>query len=133
MDLAEFSQVGADLIDLGGKLKAKKAQREELNAEISDLEEKIRPLIVRHSQLLAEVIGSPPPIVIAPTNGAGNNNPPPPPPDPQTNHDALRKRVLQYLQHCEPGVSAGDVAEHLHLDPSLVRDVMRELMVGRGR
>jgi predicted ArsR family transcriptional regulator len=140
MDPAEFARVGAELVELGGKLNEKKAARDALNKEITELEEQIRPLMVEHQKMLAELVGVPvqavpPPGPPPPTppngNGNGNGGPPKPPFDPNT---AIKQRIIAFLNRSEPGVSALEVADALKIDVSLVRQAMNDLMrQGAGR
>jgi len=112
-------------VELGGELKKKKAEREELDKEIAALEEKLRPLVVQHTQLLSDLVGTPPP---AATSVAGS--------DPVVKGSApineqLRKRLTDYLAKADPGISAFEIAEALKVDPTLVREVMRDLAKGK--
>jgi len=134
MDVAEFASIGAKIVEVGEKLKELRGQRDDVNAQISTLEKELTPLLTRHAQLIAEVIGVPATAVLpVPTPG---NGPPPGPnaPSGSPNAEALRlvkKRVLEFLDDAEPGLSAAEVATALRLDPTQVRQVMADLSRGR--
>lgn len=142
MNVAELVTIGAKIAEIGETLKSKRAERDELNAEISALEKELMPLVVEHSKIIAEVIGHP----IQPPAA-----PPPPPPNwgprqlqanggeinitTQVNGHGLtnaqaKQRITDYLNKAEPGTSAADVAAALRMDPSLVRQVMADIMRG---
>jgi hypothetical protein len=145
MDADEFVKVGRELGELGSRLTELRKAREDIDEEIKDLEEKARPLALRHAELVAEVVGKP----VALTEAAEEvsslpDSPPPSPPGsvatngrgqplkgPMTKNQrtALRNRITAYLDKCEPGTSAVDVAEALHLDVSVAREAMRDIML----
>lgn len=140
MDAAEFSRVSAELLELGERLKGLRDQRKDLDSEISELEAKVRPLVVRHAQMLADIVGNimptapapaPAPVQLAqPQNYAGS----PPNMAPVVEEPSIAKaKIIRYLQNAEPGISAGDIAQALRLDVGTVRQVMHEMMTnGRG-
>ena len=133
MDTSEFAQLGAELVEKGSKLKELKKAREDLDKEIEELENEIRPLLTEHSKFIAELVSpaAPPP--------------PPPPPPGQEPHvevsngnggltDDLRAKIKKYADtraDPETGISAGEVADALKIDPVLVRQAMGEMVRGR--
>jgi hypothetical protein len=118
MDAAEFAQVGAELVELGYRLNELKTERTRVEAEIAELEAKIRPLVVQHSQFVAQLIGAPAPSValVSPTT-----------PEQRPDMTLIERRVRHFLQSAEPGLSVHEIAAELKLDPVLVRQVMVEL------
>jgi len=131
MDVVELTEVGTKIAEVGGKLKERREQRKVIDEEIALLEVELRPLLLRHSQILADVIGAPiappapPPVYLPPSNGGG---PPLPPAGPNPKQAIeLKKRIIKFLEDAEPGTSAADVATALNLDPLTVRAVMGEM------
>lgn len=142
MDALEFQKVGAAIVELGGRLSELKAQRDVLDKDIVALETELKPLLVQHSKMIAELVGLP---AIPPTT------PPPPPvthgshayippdravrPAPATDPIGpalLRKRIMELLRNEEPGVSALQIAERLGVDAYEVRKIMREFAESRS-
>lgn len=145
-DPSEMVELGAELANAGAKLKELKAERDRLNEEIAKLEAHVRPLTLKYSQLLVEIVGplpqpaGEPAPVPPPTPPSLFENTTPPPQAMQTTTfapnvqsakppDGLRQRVLAYLQRVKPdeNLSALEIAEALHVDPVIVRQVMIEI------
>lgn len=131
MDITQFAQVGAKIAELSHKLKSKRTALDALQKEITTVEDELRPLVVEHSKMVAELVGSSGTVMVAaPAAGGpvaiqtGVVNP--------AALDGIRSRLLQYLERADPGTSAGDVAEALKVDVLLVRQVMSE-MARKGR
>ena len=133
MDIAEFASLGAQIVEVGEKLKEARVRRDAANAEISELEKQLGPLLTRHAQLIAEVVGSPMPTapiqpVFQPVHV--NGGPVPQPQGGPATKEALavvKKRLVEFLEDAEPGVSAAEVAQALRLDPLIVRQAMADL------
>jgi hypothetical protein len=129
MDAAEFANIGAKLVMIGGQLNELKAERDELNTQIAKLEAEIRPLIAQHALMIAEIVGAPPPVVqaapaytpVGPGAASGAT-----PAEAATLGPSARKKIIAFLDRCEPGVSALQIAEALSLDAVLVRQIMHE-------
>lgn len=153
----ELVQVGTAIVGLSESLHAARAERDAAQAKVNELEAKLRPLLVQHASLMAQITGAvpaqaqqwppgvpmypqpmypPQPVPMMPP-GAPQMPPqmPPqqlPPASPAT--DPLRNRVKDYLRTRGGGedtLSPLDVAEVLHVDAALVREVMREMRTGR--
>jgi hypothetical protein len=135
MDIANLAIIGAKIAEVGEKLKVLRGQRDEINEQIGSLEKELMPLVVEHSKIIAEIVGTPPAPPPAPPGAfAGGGGPPPPIPQPGASPEVLQKakaRILKYLDDAEPGVSAADVANALKMDPFLVRRIMGEMSMGR--
>lgn len=127
VDVSQLAVVGAELVELGERLKVLRKKRDEVQAEITELEAKLTPLVLAHSKIIASIVGQP---VAAPSppyvNGGGGGGG-----LPTVDGDA-KGRILRFLERAEPGVSALDIATALHLDASIVRNVMRELRERNG-
>lgn len=126
MDEPEITAVGMKIVELGSKLKKLKADRDELTMQITAIEAEIAPLLVRHTQLIAEITGMLIPKPVAPEAPSVEASPTPGRVD-----GGLKKRVLKFLQGAEPGVGAVEVADALKLDAALVRQVMMEMARGK--
>lgn len=137
MDIADLATLGARIVELSHKLKAKKNEREILDKDITALESELMPLVTEHSKVIASVVGAalpaPVPYVTPPhalPNGPRpqqqpkNDDAPPPIPTPDA---AVKKKVLDYLRTAEEPGSAQTIAEALRLDPLVVRQVLSEL------
>lgn len=124
MDVSELVGLGGQIVEIGTRLKVLRKKRDEVNAEISSLEDNLKPLVVQHAQIIAETIGAPIASIASPQAGFLQPDTPQslePPPD-------IKKRVLMFLQNnAERGASPLDIAEALKLDVMDVRGVMREL------
>lgn len=130
MDVAELASVGAQIVEIGGKLKELREQRDAVNAHISELEKELMPLVTLHAKIIAHVIGAPipspaPPPALVPAKGGGSSGSSGGP-TPQV-LTAVKKKVVDFLQDAEPGMSAAEVAQALRLDPSIVRQAMADL------
>ena len=127
MDVPELAEVGAQIAEIGVKLKSLRVKRDELNTEISELEQELHPLVVKHSKLIAEIVGTsaqtPAPAAAAPVVPGA-----PAPPTEGPPSEAMKKRVLQFLKRTHDQVSAQEVAEALSIPAQVVRDVMRDMM-----
>lgn len=122
MDAAELADVGAKLVELGTELKAKREERDVLNDEIAKLEKKMAPLVAKHSELIAEIIGKP----AAPPPG-NPNAPPVPTNTPQRAGVELKRRIIAFLERAPEGTGAIDVADALKIDVMLVRQAMMDM------
>jgi hypothetical protein len=128
MGIEDLAVIGAKIVEVGAKLKELREQRDTINVDISALEKELTPLVVQHSKIIAEIVGTAAPVVAAPTAATGPAGSAQPPQGPGP--DALasaKKRIVEYLKDAEPGVSATDVAQALRLDPFLVRQAMADL------
>jgi len=136
MDMAEFADVGAKLVEVGQRLKQLKSERADLDKGIAEADAELQPLLVRHQQLIAELVGVPAtPVAPAPTPStltpAQRNAPPLSPPIPtESDLEASKDRIREFLADAESGTSAHDVAAALRLDPVLVRTVMQNWVRG---
>jgi len=126
MEAIEFVEVGGKIMKLGGELAILRDERKALDEKITAMEKELLPLVGRHAELLAAVMGAAMPKPLAPL--------PPPPvasmpsgPSPGDEKVALMRRVKGFLNNAEPGTSAMQIAEALKVDASLVREVMRDL------
>lgn len=145
MDQQEFAKVGAELVELGTKLKELKAQRAVLDKEIAELESKVRTLMAKHTQMLAEIVGVPtsvsedapmgmmmaaeavgskPEQAMVPTGSVVSTGI-----TPRQEKARIKARVLAFLENAEPGTSALQIADALRIDAAAVREVMAELAV----
>jgi hypothetical protein len=88
------------------------------------MEKELLPLVGRHAELLAAVMGSAMPKPVAPVPVAA---PLPTGPTPGDEKVALMRRVKGFLNNAEPGTSAMQIADALKVEASLVREVMREM------
>lgn len=134
MDAAEFVEVGSKILKIGTQLSDLRAEREALDKQISLLESEFVPLVVRHGELLAEMAGTAMP------------KPPPPPapvptfsvtPAPANDKMLLVNRIKGFLKQAEESEqdqrpSATQIAEALKVDPTLVREIMRDVLSGAG-
>lgn len=129
MDAAEFVTVGGKIVELGSNLEQLRAQRETLNVQIEELERQLVPLLAKHSELVAAVMGRALPMkpVVAPAL-------PPPPslltetePAPTVDRVRLKRQILQLIDNSEEQLSATEISEKLKVDAVLVREVMRSL------
>ncbi len=118
MDIAEFTAVGAKIVEVGSKLSKLRSQRDGVATQITELETELMPLLVKHSQMIAEIAGKPPTPPAPPA--------PPPGATPELNGE-IRQRVFKFLEDAEPGISAGEISRALRLEPYLVRQAMIEL------
>jgi hypothetical protein len=128
MDLAELVTVGAKIAEIGERLKILRGQRDELNVEISALEKELMPLVVQHSKIIAEVLGTPLPVPSA--NGAPPQEYGGLPPGRQPSRDQsfdLKRRIIEFLEGEEPGLSAAEIATALKADPFQVRQIMADM------
>jgi hypothetical protein len=120
MDVAELTSIGSRIVELSSKLEGLRAKRTEAQAGIDEVETELKPLVLRHAQIIASVVG---PLV-----------PPAAPPDapkaPGVDPPAIevRQKVLRFLSQAEDSISAMEVAERLHLDPVVVRQIMQSAM-----
>lgn len=159
MDLVEFTNIGQDIVRLTAQLSDVKEERAKLDAQIAELEQQLVPLTRRHAELVAGVLGHAAPApVSAPIVHAqpGGGAPAPQPHQPhvastfappvglptprgrggpagETAHDQARARILKFLDtEAEPGIGALEVGTALGIDPSIVRQVMFEMVNPRG-
>lgn len=135
INIAEIATLGARIAELGLKLKALKDERSALDEEIQHIETELRPLALDHAKLLAAIMGQAlPAVASAPTSLL---------PTPGPNHTeevanfpavdmvVLKMKIKQYLTNAPPGVSALQIAEAIHADPTAVRYALRNL-TGNG-
>lgn len=139
MDAAEFVELGNQIMQHGAELKTRRAERDKLNAEIEALEAKLQPLLVRHSQLVAEMVGAarPPPPRAAPAATTVVATPATPSPGVVLSTDEvaasaverkkLAARIMKLIENSDANLSSLEISERLQVDGVLVREVMREL------
>jgi len=130
INIAELATLGAQIAELGMKLAEMRARREAVNVEILAVEKDLLPLITKHAQLIASITGQVaqipqvfPTVQAVPTALPGT-------PSSVTSSNPSKERIVQYLKRCEPGSSALEIAEQIHVDPTLVREVMADLRRG---
>jgi len=137
-DASEFVQISNSIMKFSVDLKALKDSRDDLNSQISDIEKELLPLIAQHSKLLGEMVGIAATVPVVPS---ASNNPLVAVNPVNLNAPAItgvpansphKARIKDYLSRIgEEAVSATDVANSLNIDPSLVRECMRELLAGK--
>lgn len=143
---AELVQIGTRIVELGSDLEEARAAKAKADARVAELESELRPLLRQHATIVAKAAGGvtfASPEVAQPqqtfvlqgpsalpneTSLAGAGTPAAAPANVQ-----LKNRVKDYLKNrnAEEGVSAGEVADHLKIDPLVVREAMLELKHGR--
>lgn len=124
MDAAEFVEVGGKIVELGGKLQLLKNQRTLLDDQISAMEAELVPLLSRHTELVSSVMGTAMPKpstapVALPTVAPVPNE-----------RLVLITRIRSFLKDAENvdgGISATQIADALHVDPAIVREILRSL------
>jgi len=127
-DGTEIVAVGSQIAELGFRVKGLRAERAKLDEQITDLEAELNPLVVRHAQLIAELVGTPAqPAAQAASGSAGALEMPVAPATAPVNAN-LKARVKAYLEKAPPGVGAHEVAEALTIDSGVVREVMRDMV-----
>ena len=127
MDLAELVVVGGKIAEVGERLKTLRGERDVLNKEISELEKILMPLVVQHTKIISEVMGTPLPVPAAQQpQGPGGGHVPPRQAAREPGSD-LKRRIIEFLDDAEPGLSAADVANALKADPLHVRQIMAEM------
>lgn len=141
---AELVQIGARIVELGSDLEEARVVKAKADARVAELESELRPLLRQHAVIVAKAAGgvtfsspenpqpaqalAPPSAPQSETSLAGAGTPAAAPANVQ-----LKNRVKDYLKNrnAEEGVSAGEVADHLKIDPLVVREAMLELKHGR--
>ena len=129
-DPVELSKLGSEIVRISVQLRALRGDRDELNKKISELEKELRPFILRQHELMSTLIGEalPAPAPAAPAAPSGTvSSGAAPVASSGGSGTALKQKVLEFLRKCDETVSAGDIAESLHIDPALVREAMLEL------
>lgn len=127
MDVAELATLGTQIVELGTRLNGLKEQRDALNTEVVELEAELRPLVLKHAQIVASLVGTPvsPAPAVPSVDGRGRELLPDGPAK-----DEARRRVVAYLADAEPGIGALEIASQLRLDGMLVRQIMFEMSHG---
>jgi hypothetical protein len=154
-DIGELGLIGAQIAELGVKLRSLREDRDELNVAIGKLEAELLPLITKHAQIVAAITGTvfqppqphpaalsvvpqpyqgsvPGPQVSVPLSPAAGAVTPKLVSQSKAELESMKKRIKGYLSRAEPregGISALQIADELRLDPDLVRLVMREWML----
>ena len=129
-ELADLATIGAQIVELGVKLKSLKAERATLDLEITTIETELMPLVAKHAKIIAAITGvalqpakrAP---AAAPTSapaGAGASTP----------ANVAKNRVKDFIKtRAQEGMSALDIADVLKVDASLVRECMNEIIHAR--
>jgi hypothetical protein len=135
INIAELAQLGARIAELGLALSGIRDEQKVLADRAHEIEKELMPLITQHARCIAAITGQVTQAVPQPYQADASSQPPPggvaphtPPPGGAP--DPMKVRVMQYLQRVEPGSSAADIAEQLHIDPQLVRDTMSDIKRG---
>lgn len=147
MDISEFTQVGAKIVELGIKLKELRSHRSDVDVEISDKEKELQPLIVAHTQFLAEFAGqafapiAPTPVSRAPNAPPGYVTEVSPAGVPivkgyqgspnQTNMVRAEQQVRAYLEKNQDDpreVFPMKISEDLKIDYAVVRTLMAKII-----
>jgi len=135
MDIARLTELTPLLLEKGTLLNEKKAARDELNAEIAELEKELNPLVVEHSKLVASLLGTSAAVapVVAQPMGLGQPYPARDgtagggPLDYRSDKEQAKRKILAFLENAEPGISAYDISQQLNIDGVIVRQIMAEL------
>lgn len=147
----ELVTVGNQIVKLGAELDEARAVLTAAQAKVTAIENELRPLLVRHSELIQSAVGAggitlsvpPQTAPAAPQNGvqplpstsgasdlslAPKGSPAALPATQQ-----LKARVKDFLKTRvkDDTISASEVAEALHIDALVVREAMLELRHGR--
>jgi hypothetical protein len=129
VDPTELVKLSTEIIDRSTKLGELKTQRDELNKQIAELDKELRPAILKQQQMMAALMGDPIPVPLAQVPVAAIPVVPGTP-TPSGNGGTLRQKVVAYIQKCDESVSAMEIAEALHIDAAMVREVMLDLRRG---
>lgn len=123
VDFSDLATIGAQIAELGVKLKGLRSERDALNKLIEEAEAQLMPLVVQHSKIIADITG-----VALPKPAPRAATPDSPPPGvPVAN--VAKNRIKDYIKtRAQEGMSALDIAEALHVEAALVRECMNELM-----
>lgn len=129
IDLADLATIGAQIIELGLKLKELKAERGDLDAAIMAIETELMPLVVKHTKIIASITG----VVLAPRQAAPAAPATPPPGQSPGGPQSIPKaRIKDFIRtRAQEGMSAMDIADVLKVEPSLVRECITEIMQSR--
>lgn len=122
--MEELATIGEQIAIKGAKLKEMREEREALSTVIKTLEEELTPLVQRHTEIVAGIVGKPAapvPVVAVPGGNNGSGDP---------KEDTLRNRVIAYLED-KSNVSAFEVSEALSVSPAIVREAMRAMAAKR--
>lgn len=140
MDAAEFAEIGAKIVKHGVELEKLRSERDALNSQIQILEKELLPLLARHSELIAAMMGRPITPVAAPTPTAVSVTSASGVPlantlgeaamVPQVDRKILRRRIQKLMEEADDAMSAMDIAERLKIDAVLVREIMLEMRNG---
>jgi len=119
------------IVELGGKLSELRTARDALNTQIQGLEKELLPLVAKHGELMAALLGQALPVAVAPAALEAS----PAVADSSASLSATtKKRVIEFLKRqdtSEGGISAMEIAEALKIDVSSVRECMLEMRTGR--
>ena len=121
--MEELAKIGEQIAIKGAKLKEMREEREALSTVIKTLEEELTPLVQRHTEIVAGIVGKPAPVPVVAVPGGNNGSG-----DPK--EDTLRNRVIAYLED-KSNVSAFEVSEALSVSPAIVREAMRAMAAKR--
>lgn len=145
----ELVTVGQQIVKLGAELDAARAELNAAQAKVTTIENELRPLLIRHSELIQSAVGAGGITLSAPpTAPAAPHSHVPPVPGPPASSELslaapgsaaalpasqqLKARVKDFLKSKNmDGISATDVAEALHIDALVVREAMLEMRYGR--
>jgi len=124
---SELVVLGSKIAEIGEKLKELRGRRKVVEQEIEEAETELRPLLVRHTTLLAEIMGevlpSPPtPLPSVQRTGDGEK-----PGGLSVEANPAKERVRAFLKTVAPGTWVSDIADAIKIDAALVREVMREM------
>jgi hypothetical protein len=125
MDAQELIEVSQNVAQLGGELTELRNQRKSLDEAIEEKEKALEPLLTRHEELIRELRGVPK----APPTPVHRAPPLPPHANRNANSPEMKQRIIKFLETAEPGLSAGEVADALKIDPVVVREAMREMLL----